>query len=160
MGTRCWLRKMREADHFEVKEVYADAIESQGDNFYTKAQIQAWSSLAWLPGVLDKPLVRGRGWLMVEKYSVEAFAVRYPVNRLALLYCRGRSSRQGYAKTLLAKLESEARQEGENRLITEASLFSYPLLLRCGWTLLSNEVVQIGGISFERYRMEKRLYSS
>ena len=102
-------------------------------------------------------MTEGKGWLSIERKRIVAFAVRYPADRLALIYCRGRSSRQGYATTLLAKLESEARQEGENRLITEASLFSYPLLLRCGWTVLANEIVQIGGISFDRYRMEKRL---
>jgi hypothetical protein len=36
-------------------------------------------------------------------------------------------------------------------------LYSHPLLLKCGWTVKGQEVIQIGGVNFDRYRMEKKL---
>ncbi|WP_320666723.1 GNAT family N-acetyltransferase [Prochlorococcus sp. MIT 1307] len=151
------LHPLRASEHEVVREVYSDAIESQGDRFYTKRQIQAWSGLAWLPGFLDRSLEEGRGWVSVEQQQLEAFAVRYPLNRLALLYCRGRSARRGHANALLDRLELEAREEGQTELLTEASFLSYPLLLRRGWKLISPEALEIGGVSFDRYRMKKKL---
>ncbi len=139
----------------EVRQVYADAITSQGEELYTKEQIQAWVSLAWLPGVLDKSLVEGKGWISCENQSIAAFVVRYPFNRLALLYCRGNFARRGHASLLLDQVEREAREEGHTRLVTEASLFSYSLLLRRGWQLVTNERIDIAGVSFERFFMEK-----
>jgi|TARA_B000000441_G_C21745717_1_gene357555 hypothetical protein len=151
------LRPLTQADHFVVREIYADAIESQGVGLYSPVQISAWAALAWLPGVLDRPLLEGSGWLSIENDEVEAFALRYPADRLALLYCRGRSVRCGHATALLLKVESEALHEGYEVLVAEASLYSHPLLLKCGWTVKGQEVIQIGGVNFDRYRMEKKL---
>ena len=152
------LKPLRSSDCIAVREIYADAIESQGKNFYTKEQIEAWAGLAVLPGVLEKPIVEGRGWFSLENKNVAAFAVRYPLNRLALLYCRGGFVRRGHASFLLDHVEQEALGEGHKRLVTEASSFSLPLLLRRGWRLISPEKIEIGGVSFERYLMEKMLF--
>ena len=143
------------SDHLVVREIYADVITYEGQSFYTKEQLQSWAALAWLPGVLDKSLVEGRGWISLQKQQAEAFAVRYPLNRLALLYCRSRATRRGHATALLNRVELEASEEGQTRLVTEASLFSYPLLLRRGWNLIETEAIQIGGVRFERFQMEK-----
>ncbi len=141
----------------DLREVYEDAIRSCDKSLYNQAQIDAWSSLAYLPGVLDKPLKHGFGWVSCINKKIEAFALKYPKNRLALLYCRGRSSRQGHATDLLHQIEKDTRKEGLINLRTEASLCSYQLLLRNGWKIISPEKIQIGGISFSRYKMEKTL---
>lgn len=151
------LRLIKQADCSALRDVYADAIRSQGECFYTTDQIQAWASLAFMPGVLDQPLLEGQGWLILENNEIEAFALRHPSHRLALLYCRGRSARRGYATALIDRVEFEARQEGQIYLVTEASAFSYSLFLRCGWEEIAPEHIQIGGVSFERYRMKKYL---
>ncbi len=151
------LRQMSIDDHSTVREVYVDAIESQGENFYTKKQIQAWTALACLPGVLDKTLFEGNGWISLENHNVAAFAVRYPVDRLALLYCRGCFICRGHGSLLLDQVEQDAFEEGQTRLVTEASCFSHKFLLRRGWKFLATEKIELGGVSFERYLMEKVL---
>jgi GNAT superfamily N-acetyltransferase len=88
---------------------------------------------------------------------IEAFALLDPVDRLALLYCRGRSSRQGRAGALLEALEQHARSRGVGRLRTEASQLSRPLLERRGWVVDAEETVILGGVSFLRWRMGKDL---
>tara|TARA_Y100001968_G_scaffold316134_1_gene343554 strand:+ start:10635 stop:11111 length:477 start_codon:yes stop_codon:yes gene_type:complete len=151
------IRELLDSDYLLVREVYEDSIQSQGHHFYNKDQINAWSSLARLPGVLDQSLEEGKGWVSCYKGKIEAFAVRYPINRLALLYCRGRSSRQGHATLLLNKIEIDAKRDKQRLLSTEASLFSYPLLIRCGWIERSLEKIKIAGVPFDRYLMEKKL---
>ena len=80
-----------------LREVYEDAIRTCDKSLYSPEQIEAWSALAYLPGILDKSLKQGVGWVSCVNKTIEAFALKYPHNRLALLYCRGRSSRQGHA---------------------------------------------------------------
>ena len=70
MAGSCFLRQMTSADYSLVREIYAEAIESQGPACYSIEQIEAWSGLAWLPGVLDKPLHYGRGWLSFAQKEV------------------------------------------------------------------------------------------
>tara|TARA_Y100001968_G_scaffold61308_1_gene52149 strand:- start:175 stop:606 length:432 start_codon:yes stop_codon:yes gene_type:complete len=141
-----------------LREVYEDAIRTCGKSLYSQEQIDAWASLAYLPGVLDKPLKNGLGWVSCVNDTVEAFALKYPENRLALLYCRGRSSRQGHATELLHKIEKDFLKEKPINIKTEASLCSYQLLLRHGWRIIAPEEIQIGGVNFSRYLMEKTIY--
>ena len=119
------LRLIRAEDNPELRDVYVDSIKSQAPSFYSTSQIEAWVALAYLPSVFARPLDEGRGWVLLKRNMIEAFALRYPLDRLALLYCRGRSSRKGYANTLLERIESESAEEGLKLLTTEASLLSY-----------------------------------
>ena len=141
-----------------LREVYEDAVQTCDKSLYSQEQIEAWSSLAYLPGILDKPLKHGEGWVSCVDKTIEAFALKYPYDRLALLYCRGRSSRQGHATALLHQIEEDTLQDRPINLKTEASLCSYQLLLRHGWTIISPEEIQIAGVNFSRYLMEKTLY--
>ena len=148
------LRRIVPNDHSLLREIYADAIESQARLLYSQEQVQAWAALAWLPGILDRTFEEGSGWISGED---AAFAIRYPSTRLALLYCRGSAARQGHASQLLVQVEEDARRHGFDRLTTEASQFSRPLLERCGWRVVDPETIAIGGVEFVRYRMAKAL---
>jgi len=151
------LRHLDLRDYCSLKEVYIEAICSQGQLHYTADQIEAWSSLAFLPGLFDQSLREGKGWVSLCQDEVVAFAIRYPSHRLALLYCRGNYSRKGHATALLSKVEEDAKNEGVKRLITEASFLSQPLLIKLGWLIKSKEKILIRGISFYHFRMEKLL---
>jgi GNAT superfamily N-acetyltransferase len=153
------LRPLRRADAAEVREVYADAVERQAPGLYSPEQVLAWRGVALLPGALDETLRNGYGLVSPGEGTIEAFAVLHPGDRLALLYCRGRSSRQGRATALLAALEAVARRRGCQELRTEASLISRPLLERRGWRVTAPERILIAGVAFERFRMVKRLGS-
>ena len=157
MASTIQLRRTTPQDHSILRQVYVDAIESIGEVFYSKEQIRAWSALAFLPGILDKPFSEGQGWLSLDQKEVVAFGLRYPSDRLALLYCRGRFARLGHASTLLNRIEFDAKQESQSSLSTEASFFSYPLFIKSGWRLKEKESIQIAGIGFKRFLMMKKL---
>ena len=151
------LRPIGLADAPLLREIYADAVESQAPGLYSDAQVRAWAALAWLPGVLDRTLEEGSGWISGDD---AAFAIRHPQERLSLLYCRGSAARQGHGSALLARIELEAQADGVQRLRTEASQLSRPLLERRGWRVVAPETIRIGGVLFERYRMDKPLRQS
>ena len=153
-----YLRPCESSDEIALREVYEDAIRTCDKSLYSQKQIDAWSALAYLPGILDKPLREGVGWVSCVNERIEAFALRYPTNRLALLYCRGRSTRQGHATALLHQIEDDTLNDRPINLKTEASLCSYQLLLRHGWTIIAPEVIQLGGVHFSRYLMAKTLH--
>ena len=151
------LRLINREDNSDLRDVYVDSIQSQAPSFYSNSQIEAWAALANLPSFFERPFDEGRGWALLKRNKIEAFALRYPLDRLALLYCRGRSSRKGFANMLLERIEFDCAEEGIKLLSTEASLLSYSLLIRRGWEEKSIERIEIAGISFDRYRMFKRL---
>ena len=151
------LRPIGSGDAPLLREIYADAVESQAPTLYSEEQVRAWAALAWLPGVLDRTFVEGSGWISGDG---AAFAIRHPQDRLSLLYCRGSASRKGHGTALLEQIEGEAQLEGVDRLRTEASQLSRPLLESRGWRVVAPETISIGGVPFERYRMDKPLRQS
>ena len=148
------LRPIAPEDQPLLRDIYADAIESQAPLLYSEEQVRAWAALAWLRGVLDASFRDGSGWLTTDG---SAFAIRHPEERLSLLYCRGRASRRGHGSALLKQIEADALASGVRQLRTEASQFSRPLLERLGWYVEAPETILIGGVPFERYRMVKLL---
>ncbi|MFN6339781.1 MAG: GNAT family N-acetyltransferase [Cyanobacteriota bacterium] len=147
-------------DWDQAAEVYADAVSSLAPPYYRPEQIHAWSRHAHQNSQFREALERGFGLVgATETYpaTVEAFALLDPGDRLALLYCRSRSSRQGLATLLVTTLERHARSQGVRRLRTEASQLSRPLLERLGWTVDGEESLLFAGEPFVRWRMSTTL---
>ena len=151
------LRQITIKDQLELKKVYFDSIQSLDENTYSKEQKLAWSSQAWNNPYFDKSITEGKGWLLSEKGIIVAFATRYPNNRIALLYCKGKFQKKGCGSKLLHKLEDESKKEGLDSLSTEASLISYELFLKNKWEIVRKEKVTINNIFFERYKMIKNI---
>ena len=151
------LRQITTKDQLELKKVYFDSIQSIDKNIYSQEQKRAWASKAWDNPNFDKSIKHGKGWLLSEQGIIITFALRYPDNRIALFYCKGKYQRKGYGSRLLNKLEDEAKKEGLESLSTEASLISYKLFLKNKWQIIRKEKVIINNIFFERYKMTKLL---
>lgn len=154
------VRSLQQADWHQVVEVYSDAVQSLAVPYYRAEQVAAWAHHPRHNPSFEAALQRGFGLVGTttdRPDSVEAFALLDPSDRLALLYCRGRSSRQGLATRLVKDLEQHARSSGQTRLHTEASQLSRPLLERLGWGVDREETILFAGESFVRWRMSRSL---
>ncbi|MCT0226579.1 GNAT family N-acetyltransferase [Synechococcus sp. CS-1328] len=154
------IRPLVAEDLNQLIDLYHDAVISQAQGLYSTTQIEAWATNAARGDAVRSALCSGYGLAScaaADPQRIEAFAVLDPIDRLSLLYCRGRSSRQGRATALLLQLEDHARHQGCGQLRTEASQLSRPLLTRLGWSVQEEEVVLFGGATFLRWRMIKPL---
>ena len=154
------LRPYAATDLTQLLAVYGAAVRSQCGPLYRPEQVQAWAEHGQPGGELAATI--SRGWTLVNPVAegdsrIAAFAVLDPSDRLALLYCDGRWSRQGRGAALVLAVEGEARRRGVQRLRTEASQLSRPLLQRLGWQVEASETVPYAGVLFERWRMIKPL---
>jgi putative acetyltransferase len=173
------LRPLKPGDREALIAVYRDAVLSQTPGLYSPEQVRAWAGHAEAgvdAGGMAAALAgleRGYGLASLggadstgastpaTTRAIEAFGLLDPPQdkhcRLALLYCRGRSSRQGRASAILAGLELWARQRGCRQLHTEASQLSRPLLERHGWRVEREERLVFAGEPFVRWRMIRNL---
>lgn len=167
------LRVLHPGDLDQVAAVYRDAVISQAHGLYSPVQIAAWSNHASTSNAIEEALQRGYGIascgqldqhahspVNTHSVGIEAFGLLDPVDRLSLLYCRGRSCRQGRSSAILRALELHLRQQGCRQWRTEASQLSKPLLLRLGWCIDAEESVIFAGEPFQRWRMIKTLSPS
>lgn len=151
---------MQRSDWAQVVEAYSDAVQTLAMPYYRPEQVFAWAQHPIDNPSFQEALERGFGMVGTRDdrpASVEAFALLDPCDRLALLYCRGRSSRRGLATRLVTSLELRARSTGQTRLRTEASQLSRPLLERLGWLVDGEEEIVFAGEPFVRWRMSRAL---
>ena len=152
------LRQITIKDKLELKSVFFESIISIDDKFYSKHQKFAWSSQAWENKEFDRNFIKGNGWVIEINSKLEAFAIRYPSNRLSLLYCKSNSKGKGLGTRLLKKIEEDAKKNNIDTIYTEASLMSYRLLLKNEWKIIRKEKFIIKDTIFYRYKMYKDLY--
>ncbi len=154
------LRQLTLEDEPQLISVYRDAVLSQAPGLYEHAQIEAWAHHAERQPEVREALRRGYGLASCDADApqlIEAFALLDPIDRLSLLYCRGRSCRQGRGRQLVQALEKEAERHRCRRLRTEASQLSRPLLLSLDWRIEAEEELLFAGQPFRRWRMIKDL---
>tara|TARA_Y100001970_G_scaffold291952_1_gene431199 strand:+ start:8602 stop:9066 length:465 start_codon:yes stop_codon:yes gene_type:complete len=152
-----YLRQITIQDKSDIKSIYFDSINSIDEKIYSKQQKFAWSCQAWENREFDNAIIRGKGWAIEENSDLKGFAIRYPSNKLSLLYCRCNSKRKGFGSILLKRIEEDAKNENILYLKTEASLISYKLLLKNNWIIIRKEKVIIKNSIFNRYKMMKIL---
>ena len=151
------LRQISIKDQINLKSIYFDSIQSIDEKIYSKEQKLAWSSQAWINEEFHKSITKGKGFIIEDLNKNIGFAIRYPENKLSLLYVRGNFRRKGIGNILIKAIENEAIKEGISSLETEASLCSYQLLLRNYWKIKHKEKIIIQKVIFYRYKMFKNL---
>ncbi len=150
------LREYSAPDLPAVVAVYREAVCKIAPGLYTPEQVDAWSAFADTDRDLRPMLAQGyRLVIENETGGIDAFAVLDPADYISLLYSR--VSRRGHASRLLEALETEASRRGIVRVHTAASLISHPLFLHHGYAIDHPETVERNGVTFDRYRMSKRL---
>ena len=151
------LRQITIKDQISLKKIYFDSIQSIDEKIYSKEQKLAWSSQAWKNPEFHKSITKGKGFIVENLNKKIGFAIRYPKNKLSLLYVRGNFKREGVGNMLIKAIEKEALKEGISSIHTEASLLSYELFLKNNWKEIRKEKIIIQNIIFNRYKMFKDL---
>ena len=151
------LRQITIKDQINLKRIYFDSIQSIDEKVYNKEQKLAWSCQAWINLEFHKSITKGKGFIMEDLNKEIGFAIRYPKNKLSLLYVRGNFRRKGIGNILIKAIEKEAFKEGISSIETDASLLSYKLFLKNNWKKISKEKIIIQNIQFCRYKMFKDL---
>ena len=150
------IRTLASRDHDALVEVYRESVLSSTSAHYSRQQQSAWAAQC---ETLRPVLSRGRGLVSCTSGDQpEAFCVRDPIDRIALLYCAPHRQRCGLGRSLLQVIEQQAIGEGLSMLRTEASLISRPLFEALGWQVSWREELRIAGVHFHRFRMQKALH--
>jgi len=151
------LRQINIKDNLVLKSIYFDSIVSIDNKVYSPEQKFIWSSQAWENPEFENAIINGDGWILDENSDLKGFAIRYPKDKLSLLYCRKKSKRKGNGTILLKKIEQEAKKDNVSLIKTDASLISYKLLLKNNWEIIREEKIVIKNTNFLRYKMIKKL---
>ena len=150
------LRWATEADYEQLGEVMFDAVRN-GRSLYTEAQRAAWmpeprNGDAWVKRLSKQKVV-----LQESSANVDGFMSLTTDNYIDFAYIRPHAQGTGLFRRLFAMIERKAEDAGAKLVWTHASLMAQPAFSSMGFSIRSNEEVELNGQSFKRALMEKVL---
>ncbi|MBW4465783.1 MAG: GNAT family N-acetyltransferase [Pegethrix bostrychoides GSE-TBD4-15B] len=151
------IRDYHPADTAALVTLFRSAVLQTAASHYSPEQVVVWSSLVENLAQFQYRLSLGVTRVAVVQQQLAAFGQLYPNDHIEFLYTDSRFARQGYATLIYQQLEAEAIAQGASKLRTEASHIAQHFFLKMGFELLELEIVERAGLSFERFKMQKRL---
>lgn len=149
------IRPYRDGDAAALARVFRDAILVTAADHYDADQRRAWSAAAEDPAF---PADLAKGLTMVAEWQQETAGFAQLVDdRITLIYVHPDTARLGIATLLYQHLEDEARIQGHQRLVTEASQVAHDFFLFLGFQPDAEETVERDGVTLTRWRMHKPL---
>lgn len=140
----------------DLADVIFDAVRN-GPSKYTQSQ-----RAAWVPErrVGEEWAARLKGQVIAiarDGNRAVGFMSFAPEGYIDFAFIRPEAQGTGLFRRLFAMIEELARLQKEPRLWTHASLMAEPAFAAVGFAVVEREVVEIGGQSFKRARMDKLL---
>ena len=151
------VRDATDADAHTLAVVFTDAIRATDHSHYTPVQVEAWVAGANDPAAFGRRVLVNRTFIAEHGGEPVGFVSVAPDGHVAMLYVCGSSQGRGVGGRLLTVALAAAVEAGADRAYTEASVFSLPVFARAGFSEIGVESVEVRGVRFERWLMEKPL---
>jgi GNAT superfamily N-acetyltransferase len=151
------VRRYEAGDFESVVTLFTDTVRHVNIRDYSPEQVAAWAPqppdlVRWHQRIADLTL-----WIAELDGRLAGFCGLGAGGHVDLLYTDYRFQRQGVARCLYQQVEKEARQRGVRRLFTEASITARPFFEKMGFEVLREQSVELRGVTFQNYAMEKHL---
>ena len=137
--------------------IFRSAVSGGAEGVMTPSQITAWTSVAEDADAFGERMLQATAWIADLDGRPAGFATLHEDGRVGMLYVRGDSQRHGVGVLLLRTAIDAAERAGCHRMYAEASVFSHPVFLRCGFHLTGTEPVTRAGQTFTHYLVAREL---
>ena len=153
------IRAYERRDAAGVADVFYRSVREVALSDYTAQQVQAWAPERRDAGQEHRRSGDGRLVLVAadESGHVVAFIDLEPDGHIDRLFCAPEAAGRGVASRLYDAIETAAREQGMERLFTEASELARRFFERQGFTVLERQDMVLRGVPIHNYRMAKAL---
>lgn len=149
-------RRFRPGDLPALIALFRDTVRRVNIRDYTPEQVAAWA-----PDDVDPArweTLAGRFTVIAEiDGEIAGFTDLEPDGHVDRFFVHADRQRAGVGKTLLAAIVEEARRLRLGRLFSEVSITARPFFESQGFVVLAEQEVEVRGVRFINYRMERRL---
>lgn len=150
------IRLATAADHAALGQVMFDAVRHSASP-YTPAQKEAWVPEARSGPEWDARLAAQTVLVATQGDEIVGFMSLAAEGYIDFACIRPAAQGQGLFRRLFDQIEALARERGEPRLSTHASLMAQPAFAAMGFVTTQPETVEVRGQSLDRFAMEKWL---
>ena len=152
------IRPFQEKDCAAIALLFHETVRSVNLGDYTRRQVEAWA-----PDDLNfrdwKTACKSRWTVVAETNGIIAGFAELESNNghVDCFYCHKDYQCQGIGKQLYRAIEDQAKTEGHDRLLVEASITAKPFFERMGFVCSEEQLVSCRGEFLTTYKMEKWL---
>lgn len=147
------IRSYKSDDAAELLALFRHTVREINSVDYNPVQIGAWASEEIDIHEWHTRFAGRFAYVAMLDGRIVGFADMTTAGYLDRLYVSAQHQRRGIAKTLLAKLKSDASESGIAEIITEASITAKPFFEASGFVSLCKQTVECRGVKFTNYRM-------
>ncbi len=151
------IRDYRAGDAAAIVRLFYDTVHAVNAADYTPEQRDAWApavpdAAAWHDRMSNRCTL-----VAVEAGQVVGFAELEAYGHLDMLFCAKHAVGRGIGAGLYAALERRAREQGLERIFTEASITAQGFFARHGFRVLQAQTVHRQGVTLTNFAMAKDL---
>lgn len=151
------IRQATSDDLEEILQLFKETIEVVNAKDYSPEQITVWKNGAskrerWLKKISEQC------FLLAEiDNELVGFGSITPGGYLDFMYVSKNHQRIGIAQKIYSELESFAKENRVQQIVSEVSVTARPFFQKQGFEVLHEQEVNIEGISLTNYKMNKQL---
>lgn len=135
--------------------LYHQTVIAHGTKYYTPAQASVWAASALNRERFQRLVLKPTTYVAEWQGEILGFAGIEDDGHVASLYVHRDRLRQGIGSALMAQILHHADDAGLARLFGEASEFSLGLFQKFGFAQYDTESVDLDGVQFTRYLVER-----
>ena len=143
------------SDARRLTEIFSQSVFKLAPSLYTSKQVKAWGTAMNDQTKMLKFITEAKTYLIIDNEITIGFCTLKSDGHIASFYIDADYTRKGYGTKLLKYVLQQGIEQGMKRFYTEASFFSHPVFLRCGFEVVTMETVDYNHVLFRRYKMAK-----
>lgn len=149
------VREYRLFDTQAIMKLFYDTVHDINIQDYTIEQVNAWAQSDMNYEVWHKRSQAKLPYIAEINGEIVGFGELEADGHINCFYCHSKYQRMGIGSKLLSLMENIASLRGVKRLYTEASITAKPFFLFKGFSIVREQQVQLRGVLFQNYVMEK-----
>jgi putative acetyltransferase len=151
------IRDYKLSDTKEIMKLFYDTIHEINICDYTQEQVDAWAPESMDYEVWHKRLQAKLPYIAENNGQIVGFGELEVDGHIDCFYCHSKYQRKGIGSKLLSHIENTAKLQIIKRLYTEASITAKPFFEQKGFSVVTEQQVELRGVWLKNYVMEKHL---
>lgn len=151
------IRVFQHGDHGAIAEIFTRAIHEIACDAYTPEQCLAWSDRRPDPEHWKKRCELKRPFVAVVGSRIAGFLELDPDGHIDCAYIHPDYQRRGIMTRLVEHAVRTCLDFSLERVHVEASIVAKPLFEKCGFHVIRENSVDIGGVKLPNFLMERLL---
>lgn len=144
-------------DYDRIAQLFRNTILKVNIRHYSPEQVRVWSDRVkdkarWLRKITDQHFL-----LVENEEELIGCGSITPDGYLDMMYVSHRHQGKGIARHLVKKLEAFAREQAVTTIRSDVSLTARPFFERMGFRIVTPQKVEMDGLIFDNFVMEREL---